>query len=117
MIYVVLMCAIYLVAVTALAGPVAWKWRRRATWHWAEPAALLLPFWLWVVLSVSDALPKSMSNMVVEPLCLGVAVSAISWLRVLAAPTLGARRAAGLGILAALMSAWLLWQFMPLLNE
>ena len=108
---------IYFIVLAALVGPVAWTWRKRAAWDGLEAVSIVAPFVLWVLLLFIGDRPKTMNSLIVDPVGLGVAVSMIGWLRVAVAPRLGSLRATGLCMLAALVSAGLVWWLMPVLPE
>jgi hypothetical protein len=97
--------------------PVIYFGRRRAQWQLWEVAALVLPYWSWVVCNFVDQRGKSLSNVAIELLCLAVAVPLAALLRV----AIGHPRwrwivsAVLIGALVSLAIS--LWAFVPWLPE
>jgi hypothetical protein len=112
-----IMLACYVVPLSLLGGPIAWKWRRRAAWQSADAVIPLVPFLVWLAVSTIVPSQKSMSNMVAEPVLLAVLVVLTVCLRAVATPWLGSRTAAALWLATVIAAGWLVWFAVPLMNE
>ena len=107
----------YLVVLVLLFLPVAWKWRERASWRRGEIVMGLLPLLVWLGLLLIDSGNKSMANLGVEPLYLGIVVSVLGWMRVSLAPYVRPERLSIVLTVAGACVAWLLWWKVPGLPE
>lgn len=100
----------------ALAG--CWFFgRRRVTWEKWETAILLAPYLVWLILVIIDCKGKSLSNVIVEPFCLGCGVALACITRVAVGRKLNEETVAIALFVASCVLAIALWAFVPALPE
>jgi hypothetical protein len=108
---------IYLAPVVLAATPVA-VWRRdRVHLSHSDFYLPLVPYFAWCLLSILFRGGKSLSNIAVEPLCLGVVMAGLAVFRLVAASRLDERRLSALVLWLGVLAAFLVWWLVPGLPE
>jgi hypothetical protein len=93
------------------------RWGTRALWRPWELLLAIPPFCVWIGLLLSADSNKSFSNLLLEPVILGLLVGCLSALRLWLAAPMGRTRAVTYCALLAAGMGWLVWWMMPGLRE
>ena len=75
--YILIAWVIHAVVAAVVVSPVVFLTRHRVHWQWWELLAVVIPFGVWAALMFSDASTgsKTLSNFVIEPCVLSVALA------------------------------------------
>ena len=90
--------------------------RRRAQWFKWEPIILVVPFAVWVTLTLIDERGKSLANLG-EDLWLGAAIPVSAMIRIAVGGRLNRKKLAIAMILLMSVAGALLWKLVPMLPE
>jgi hypothetical protein len=107
---------VYAAIAASLTAPIVFLGRKRIFWETWEFLALVIPYFVWLGLMLSDFKPKSLSNLV-EPILIGFAVPVLALLRVSLSRKMDERLlAAGLITILSLVAVAVYW-VVPCLPE
>lgn len=111
-----LLWVLYLVPAVVLSLPIWFFGRGRANWMWWEFGILVLPYFVWAMVGVTNIKPKSIANLE-EAAFVGCLVPVALLVRVLVGQKIDRRFMASGMLVALCLAAFLIYWFVPMLPE